>query len=41
MRPGLSKARKETGQLRRLRYRLENELLSGLSRKKLVAGTPV
>ena len=41
MRPGLSKARKEAGQLRRLRYRLENELLSGLSRKKLVAGTPV
>jgi hypothetical protein len=37
----LSKARKEAGQLRRERYRMEEELLRYLSRKKLIAGTAV
>ncbi len=41
MRLSLSNARKRAGQLSRERCHLENELLSGLSRKKLIAGTPV
>jgi len=41
MRLDLSKARKMIGQLSRERYLLENELLSSLSRQKLIAGTPV
>ena len=41
MRFDLSKARKKIGQLSRERYRLEKELVNYLSRKKLIAGTPV
>ena len=41
MRIDLAKARKRIGQLSRERYKLEQELLSKLSRKKLIAGTPV
>lgn len=41
MRLDLSKARKKIGQLSRERYLLERELLDYLSRKKLIAGTPV
>ena len=41
MRFDLSKARKKIGQLNRERYRLEKELVDYLSRKKLIAGTPV
>ena len=41
MRIDLSKARKRIGQLSRERYLLERELLDYLSRKKLIAGTPV
>ncbi len=41
MRLDLSRARKEFDLLSRERYRLEQELVSGLSRKKLIAGTPV
>ena len=41
MRMDLSKARKKIGQLSRERYLLERKLLDYLSRKKLIAGTPV
>jgi len=41
MRFDLSKGRKKVGQLRRERYSLEKELVDYLSRKKLIAGTPV
>lgn len=41
MRFDLSMARKRIGHLRRKRYLLERELLDYLSRKKLIAGTPV
>jgi len=41
MRFNLPEARKEFGRLSRERYRLEQEVVSGLSRKKLIAGTPV
>jgi len=41
MRFRLSEARKEFGRLSRERYRLEQEVVGGLSRKKLIAGTPV
>ncbi len=37
----LSKARQKIGHLRRQRYLLETEILNYLSRKKLIAGTPV
>jgi len=41
MRLNLSEARKEFGRLSRERRRLEQEVVDGLSRKKLIAGTPV
>ena len=41
MRFNLPEARKEVGRLSRERYLLEQEVVGGLSRKKLVAGTPV
>lgn len=41
MRLDLSIARKRIGALRQKRYLLEKELLEHLSRKKLIAGTPV
>jgi len=41
MRFNLPEARKEFGRLSRERHRLEQEVVSGLSRKKLIAGTPV
>ena len=41
MRFDLSRARKKIGQLSRERYRLEKDLVDYLSRKKLIAGTPV
>jgi len=41
MRLNLSEARQEFGRLSRERRRLEQEVVGGLSRKKLIAGTPV
>ncbi len=41
MRFDLSKARKSIGRLSRERYRLEQEIVGHLSRKELIAGTPV
>ncbi len=41
MRFNLPEARKEFGRLSRERYRLEQEVVGSLSRKKLIAGTPV
>jgi hypothetical protein len=41
MRFDLSKARKGIGELRQQRYLLEEDLLKYLSRKQLIAGTPV
>lgn len=41
MRFDLSKGRKRIGQLNLERYRLEKELVDYLSRKRLIAGTPV
>jgi len=41
MRFDLPEARKEFGRLSRERYQLEKEIVGGLSRKKLIAGTPV